>query len=228
MSEKVSQINKIQVKEIFESVQGEGPYIGYKQLFIRLCGCNLNCKYCDTDFGVKESISYTDTELLEEISKHKTCHSVSLTGGEPLLHTDFLKKILPKCELPVYLETNATLSDNLKKIINYIDIVAADIKLPSCSGNGDLWTEHDEFFKLASSKKLFAKIVFDKNITDREIEEGAKLGKKYDIELVLQPKNDKEFVKPDMVFVESVLNKFLKYHKKVRIIPQVHKILKVR
>ena len=228
MSEKISQISRVKVKEIFESIQGEGPYIGYKQLFIRFCGCNLSCKYCDTDFGTEESISYTDTELLEEISKHKTCHSVSLTGGEPLLYSEFLKKILPECQLPVYLETNATLSDKLKEIIKYIDIVAADIKLPSCSGNKDLWIKHDEFFKLASSKKLFAKIVFDKNITDREIEECVKLGKKYDIELILQPKNNKEFVNPDIAFVESILNKFLKYHKKVRIIPQVHKILKVR
>ena len=49
----------VRVKEIFTSIQGEGPYVGYKQLFIRLCGCNLNCSYCDTDFGVNDSKEYS-------------------------------------------------------------------------------------------------------------------------------------------------------------------------
>ena len=44
-------MSKIKIKEIFESIQGEGPYVGYKQLFIRFCNCNLKCNYCDTEFS---------------------------------------------------------------------------------------------------------------------------------------------------------------------------------
>jgi organic radical activating enzyme len=91
-----------------------------------------------------------------------------------------------------------------------------------------LWSEHDEFFKIASEKTLFAKVVFDKNITDEEIEKSAELCKKYDIELILQPKCAGDNIKPDMEFVEKLLKKFLSRYKKVRLIPQVHKFLNVR
>ena len=80
--------DKAQIKEIFVSIQGEGPYIGYKQLFIRFCGCNLSCNYCDTD--TSNGVTYTIEEIMEIINNHQECHSISLTGGEPLLHTGFL------------------------------------------------------------------------------------------------------------------------------------------
>ena len=40
----------VNIKEIFSSIQGEGPYVGEKHVFVRFCKCNLACKYCDTDF----------------------------------------------------------------------------------------------------------------------------------------------------------------------------------
>ena len=221
-------VNRVNIKEIFTSIQGEGPYIGCRQLFVRFCGCNLSCKYCDTDYNATNSLLYSSEDLVKEVEKHSDCHSVSLTGGEPLLNVGFLKEFLPQCPLPVYLETNATLYNELTQIIDYIDYISADIKLPSCTGLKSYWNEHDLFFREASQKELFAKIVFDKNITDEEIEFSAKLGRKYDIELILQPKNTETFIKPDMMFVNQILDKFLKIHPKVRVIPQVHKILEVR
>ena len=220
--------DRVHIKEIFSSIQGEGPFIGYRQLFIRFCGCNLNCSFCDTDYDTVNSKQYTIEELVEEVKKHSDCHSVSLTGGEPLLNTGFLKEFLPQCPLPVYLETNATLAGELGEVIDYIDFVSADIKLPSCTGGSAYWNEHDEFFKKACHKELFAKIVFDENITEEEIKQSAKLGAKYGIELILQPKNTNEFVKPDMDFVNRIFSRFLEKYKKVRVIPQVHKILEVR
>ena len=219
--------DRANIKEIFTSIQGEGPYVGHKQLFIRFCGCNLDCKYCDTDYDAKGSKSYTAEEILEEIEKHSDCHSVSITGGEPLLNTGFLKELLPQCQLPVYLETNATLSGEVGEIIDYIDYVAADIKLPSCTGLNGYWKEHDAFFAKVGRKELFAKIVFDENITEEEISKSAKLGAKYGIELILQPKFSAS-TNFDVKFAERTLNRFLEKYKKVRLIPQVHKFLEVR
>lgn len=220
--------NKAKIKEVFTSIQGEGPFIGYKQVFIRFCGCNLSCNYCDTDYRTVDSTEYTVEELVEYLKEQSDCHSASLTGGEPLLNTGFLKEFLPQCPLPVYLETNATLAGELGEVIDYIDYISADIKLASCTGGNDLFSEHDRFFTVASPKELFAKIVFDENITEDEINQCCKLGAKYNIELVLQPKmNGAEFA-PKKEVIETVLNKFLKKYKKVRLIPQTHKFLNVR
>lgn len=220
--------DRIKIKEIFPSIQGEGPFVGYKQLFIRLCGCNLSCKYCDTDFRTVDSKEYTINDLVEIVNQNKDCHSVSLTGGEPLLNAGFLKEFLPQCPLPVYLETNATLAGELGQIIDFVDYISADIKLESCTGGNNLFSEHDSFFEIASTKELFAKIVFDTNITEEEIIQCCKLGAKYNIELILQPKmtNDKITFSND--YIEEIFNNFIKKYKKVRLIPQVHKFLKIR
>ena len=219
---------RTKIKEIFTSIQGEGPYIGYKQVFVRFCGCNLNCAYCDTEFSQEDSIEYSATELAEIINKNTDCHSVSLTGGEPLLHIKFLKELLPLIEIPVYLETNATLHENLREIINFVDFIAADIKLPSCTGIKDLWEAHNTFFNISKEKNVFAKIVFDSNITEEEIELAGRLGQKYNIELVLQPKMDESNPLVNKEFMEKTLDLFLSKYKNVRLIPQVHKFLNVR
>lgn len=218
------------INEIFSSIQGEGPVVGYKQLFIRFCGCNLNCNYCDTEFAQGES--YTPKALADKIQKTynlTTFHSISLTGGEPLLSVEFLKEFLPliKGKTKIYLETNATLSNNLDKIKNYIDIISADIKLESSTGKNTL-SLHDNFFEHCNGIETFAKIVFDKNITQNEIETCALMGKKHSIELVLQPKMIGDKMSVDSNFCNEILDKFTSLYPNVRLIPQVHKFLNVR
>ena len=67
--------------------------------------------------------------------------------------------------------------------------------------------------------------MFDSNITEYEIMQCAKLGAKYNIELILQPKMNGGNLSVDKEFMEIVLEKFLKKYKKVRLIPQMHKFL---
>ena len=213
------------IKEIFTSIQGEGPFIGYKQLFIRFCGCNLSCKYCDTDFSTQNSKEYSKDELIKICSKNSDCHSVSLTGGEPLLNKAFLKEFLPQCPLPVYLETNATLHNELSEIIKYITYISADIKLPSVTGLEPLWDKHDKFFCIGKEKILFAKIVFDENISNEEIKISSELCKKYGIELILQPKMNGKNLSVSSSYISRTMDKFLQHYSKVRIIPQTHKFI---
>ncbi|MDE6138490.1 MAG: 7-carboxy-7-deazaguanine synthase QueE [Candidatus Gastranaerophilales bacterium] len=217
---------KAKINEIFSSIQGEGPVVGYKQLFIRFCGCNLKCDYCDTEF--MQGKEYSTQELFDTITKEydlKTFHSISLTGGEPLLHAEFLKEFLPliKGQTKIYLETNATLSQNLKIVKNYIDIISADIKL---AVNPDI---HKEFFLECKGTETFAKIVFDEKITDEQIKTCCIIGSESDIELILQPKmdtNNKMCVSSE--FCNQILDKFTSNYNNVRLIPQVHKFLDVR
>lgn len=229
--------NIAKIMEIFTSIQGEGPYVGVKQLFIRFCGCNLNCDYCDTnnDIPSEDCLEFTPEELKGNIENFrlKSLHSISLTGGEPLLWADFLIEFLPilkdSFKGKIYLETNSTLKDNLEKIIEYVDIISADIKLPSASGIENSFAEHDEFFKVARKydKEIFAKIVFDENILDDEISHCLKLAEKYNLPLILQPKTVGDKVSLDKEKIFEVFNKFLSVQPNTRIIPQVHKFLGV-
>lgn len=218
---------KAKIKEIFSSVQGEGIFVGYKQLFVRFCKCNLNCTYCDTDFSSIGAKEYTPEELAEYCNKFTDCHSVSLTGGEPLTETEFLKKFLPLLNLPVYLETNGTLYEEAKEIEPFIEYVAADIKLPSSTGLSPLWIKHDRFFEMVKEKNLFAKVVFNSDIEEDEIKQASQLCKKYNIELIIQPvmKGAMPGVTPEHML--DILNRFLKYYNKVRLIPQVHKFINI-
>ena len=221
---------KTKINEIFSSIQGEGPIVGYKQLFIRFCGCNLNCAYCDTEFFT--GIEYTPQELYKKITTDYdllTFHSISLTGGEPLLNIDYLKEFLPliKPYTKIYLETNATLDKNLEQIKDYIDIISADIKLKSATGQ-DTISLHENFFKQCKNINTFAKIVFDENITPEEITNCCKIAEIHNIPLILQPKmiEDKMSVTPD--FCDKILNTFTKKYKNTRLIPQVHKFINVK
>lgn len=220
------------VNEIFTSIQGEGLYVGTKQLFIRFCGCNLKCNYCDTEFMSGED--YTTDELVKKIEEFdlQTLHFISLTGGEPLLWADFLLRLLPKLHTKVYLETNASLPKELEKVVKFMDVICADIKLKSCSGM-EYYDGNEAFFAMARNAnkpnlELFAKIVFDETITDDEIKKCCSIAKKYDLELVLQPRMIGHDFSLSKEKIEEVFERFLKLYPKTRVIPQVHKLMNVR
>lgn len=211
------------IKEIFTSIQGEGPYVGQKHIFVRFCRCNLNCKYCDTDFDIKNSKKYSPFALFD-LLKNIDADTISFTGGEPLMELEFLEEFLKeyknKLNKKIYLETNGVLYKNLEKIIDFIDLISMDIKLKSASGMEN-FEENEKFLDIASKKEVFIKIVFDKNIKDEEIIKTASIAKKHDSLIILQPKMpmDKD------TDIEKIFNKFYKHYKNIRLIPQVHKFL---
>ena len=83
--------------EIFSSIQGEGIFLGAKQIFVRFKRCNMACAYCDEELDRKAK-RYSPLELMKEVKLLESArgphHSVSLTGGEPLLYAEFLKSFL--------------------------------------------------------------------------------------------------------------------------------------
>lgn len=98
---------KYKVNEVFYSLKGEGRWTGMPMSFIRLYGCNLSCKFCDTPDTLMGEFS--EHELIEMIVKNPT-RRVVITGGEPLIQPiDQLVFALRRCGWDVHLETNGTL-----------------------------------------------------------------------------------------------------------------------
>ena len=212
------------IKEIFTSIQGEGIEVGKKHIFIRFSRCNLACRYCDTDFktDLKEYNSYDLYNILKNIN----CETISLTGGEPLLEAEFLKEFLEKyyqkLNKKIYLETNGTLFLELEKIIDYVDVVAMDIKLKSCTGQENRFLDNDKFLKIATKKETFIKVVFNDEIEENEINEVIKLAEKYGVEVVLQPEMPLKSYD-----ITKIYDKFYEKYKNIRLIPQTHKFLNI-
>ena len=114
---------KINIHEIFESIQGEGKYVGHPALFIRLSGCPVNCSWCDTDNSKTTQVLTLD-EIVDVIHASKM-PIVVFTGGEPFAQPNFYnllehviasKKISDKF---FHVETSAMTSlqwNNLKAI----------------------------------------------------------------------------------------------------------------
>ena len=222
-------MNKTYIKEIFSSVQGEGPHIGELQTFIRFCNCNLHCKYCDTSFRKdKNSQEYSPEDLAQYIL-HSEAETVSLTGGEPLMELNFLKKFLPliKKQKKIYLETNGTLTNELASIIDYVDIISADIKLKSATKQENQFEINNEFMSVAKKKECFIKVVYDENITKEEISHVIKIAKEHNLLLVLRPMMNKYSLSSDISKLFEIFKIFYALYSNVKLIPQVHKFLKI-
>jgi 7-carboxy-7-deazaguanine synthase len=223
-------MKKAKIVEIFSSIQGEGLYVGQVQTFVRFYGCNIKCGYCDEARKIKFT-EYSCSELVSAILKESN-KVVSFTGGEPLLHAGFLKEVLPglkKKGFIAYLETNGLLKNKLLEIIDFLDIISMDIKLPSSTGLGAYWEAHASFLKEAVRKKVFVKAVITDRTPISDIKKAVSIvrGVNKDIFFILQPvtKNNKiQNVKSVRMFLDAANSEL----NNVRIIPQVHKILSLK
>ncbi|RKX65618.1 MAG: hypothetical protein DRP42_04465 [Tenericutes bacterium] len=96
----------LEVTEIFDTIQGEGPYAGIPATFVRLAGCNLACVWCDTKYTTRKTLSI-DT-ILGECNKNL----VVITGGEPMRQNIIpLIKSLEYENKTVQVETNGVYWD---------------------------------------------------------------------------------------------------------------------
>lgn len=95
------------INEIFQSLQGEGANTGLPAVFVRTSGCNLRCRFCDTDH--RHHSPMTAAEIVAEVAKYPA-PLVVLTGGEPALQVDApLVEALHGTGKTVAIETNGTL-----------------------------------------------------------------------------------------------------------------------
>lgn len=223
------------VREVFTSIQGEGLHVGKRMSFVRFYGCNLACKYCDTQetqkkegpflYGGREYQNPIGVDFL--IDKITERH-VAVTGGEPLLQIDFLLDLCKHLGSPdksLHLETNGSLPEELDAVVGLFNTVCLDFKIPSATGMPGLWKEHEYSLEIARHSDVFVKIVIDNEMTPDEMRATCEIISRVDrnIPLVIQP-----------VFGEQIPN-ILELQKKaldclsdVRIIPQIHKYLNLQ
>jgi 7-carboxy-7-deazaguanine synthase len=225
------------ILEIFKSTQGEGKYVGAWQVFVRFFECNMHCVWCDTPHSIGDTTRhYKEFSLDQLVGEVKVlwdrCHSVSLTGGEPLMQADFINTLTPvlrSLRMPVYLETNGVLPKELAQVIDGIDMIAMDIKLPSSTECRAYWPEHEEFLKIARSKDVFIKTVISEKTTLDDVERAVDLVSRIapDTLFILQP-NYFDMKSGIVAKCIDLQKDCLKRLSDVRIIPQIHKFLKVR
>ena len=104
-------MTSLNVVEIFHSIEGEGIRTGMPVTFIRLAGCNLRCSYCDTTYAQNP----TDGVLMsiDDIVSKVRFQAVTITGGEPLLHTECVKELIDKLNKTghyINIETNGSIN----------------------------------------------------------------------------------------------------------------------
>lgn len=250
--------------EIFPSVQGEGIHVGRRHFFVRFGACNLDCAYCDTpDWkappdecavyqGDAEPLRLTNPlrvpEVLDQVMaltvREGMPDAVSLTGGEPLLHVDFLHVLLPELRNQghrIYLETNGLLTEPLTRVLPWVDTVAMDVKLARyLSRPRKLAAEHASFLAACGEREdceVFVKVVFDGEATDEELMDAAgivansgvaRAGRS--VPFVLQPITPYGDITkvPDAARLHHLHRRLRGILPDVRIIPQTHVQLGLR
>ncbi len=121
----------LKVCETFYSLMGESTRVGLPAFFIRLTGCNLRCRYCDTIYAYEGGQELAVTDLLEAAGDFPA-RLVLVTGGEPLLQEDTLPLLagLAEAGFEVCLETNGS------RPIDRVDARVHRILDLKCPGSG--------------------------------------------------------------------------------------------
>lgn len=159
---------------------------------------------------------------------------MEITGGEPLLHSNYIWDFLSKYDYKAMLETNATLPDHLYDLVDVIDIVSMDIKLPEHFNSKEEWlTVYENELKSIkimedNNLKYYIKIVVSPTTSAQIIEDILKdlnglVGG--DVEVIVQPVSPMSLwnTKDNLFTISELIGKYFN----VSIIPQIHKYLEI-
>ncbi len=201
---------ELEIKKIFKTIQGEGPHSGEPSIFIRLGGCNLACKFCDTEF--EDFFCQKTKEIVDKVLSLAggSIKLVVITGGEPLRQPiGLLCEKLIKAEKEVQIETNGTLYRELPAEVRIICS-------PKASGGAYSRIREDLLPKLSAIKFLVSKNIL-KYSSVAEIGQGD-----YFIPTFIQPMDqfDEKLNKEN---IELAIEICMKYGYNLSL--QIHKII---
>lgn len=262
------------LSEMFCSVQGEGLFLGERQIFLRTAGCTATCSWCDTVYSKVQTPRFVvhgnpstkkawrpNPVALEDVvvdvvtfaRAHAPVSTISLTGGEPLEQPEFaaaLARELRAKGFRIHLETAGLHADALRRMIDDVDVIAMDIKLPSATGV-ESWDRHREFLGVLrgtafdparnAPRTTFVKVIVDTKGTVAEIERAAELvaSCSRSIPFILQPESG-TLLSPDTLrslrserralleLIDAGARAAMLRLDVVRVIPQTHKVLDIR
>lgn len=247
------------VSEVFSAIQGEAALVGERQVFLRLAGCNLRCAYCDQPEALeprpgpcrleqragsrrwerRESPLAADDVVaaVARLWEQVPHHSVSVTGGEPLLQARRLAPVLAALAgsgLRVMLETNGTFVGGLATVAPWLDSVSLDLKLSSVDGEHVELATQERFLasSLDAGLVTWVKVVLGPATDTGELELALDAvarcaGEPRDVEVFLQPVTPFGAVgqAPSAARVLELQERALRRYPRVRVVPQTHKAI---
>lgn len=128
----------IKIYEIFYSLQGETSRMGLPTVFVRLTGCPMRCRYCDTAYAFSGGSNQTVGEILAQVASYNARY-VTVTGGEPLAQKECHDLLKALCDVgySVSLETGGAME--IAKVDPRVSVIL-DIKTPaSGEEENNLW-----------------------------------------------------------------------------------------
>jgi 7-carboxy-7-deazaguanine synthase len=198
---------KINISEIFYSIQGEGLLAGRPSVFVRLAGCPLRCKYCDTEYALDSSAGtkMSIDQAIEKTMKYSPAYVV-ITGGEPMIspNISLLCQRIKEHNIHITIETAG-----IKYVANLAcDLMSISPKLSNAYDNGqnkNRYLKIDRLKKLTANYNYQLKFVMEKIEDITEVHQILNDLKDFDRSKVLlmpQAKNISEYLKKSPLIVE--------------------------
>ncbi|MBV6423634.1 MAG: 7-carboxy-7-deazaguanine synthase [Steroidobacteraceae bacterium] len=149
--------SRLKVTEIFLSLQGEAATVGFPTVFVRLTGCPLRCRYCDTTYAFSGGAWWSQSAVLAKVASFATRH-VCVTGGEPLAQRACPPLLTALCDAGhvVSLETSGALA--IAAVDPRVQRVV-DVKTP---GSGEMARNRPDDFSLLTAHDLIKFVITDR------------------------------------------------------------------
>ena len=254
---RASQDAEAHLVEIFASPQGEGPWVGVPTIFVRFGGCDLRCAWCDSPNtwlrgetcrierapGSERFETRSNPVPVAAVEQAIVALAppgqgfVSLTGGEPLLQPAAAGAVATAARargLRVHLETHGLATEALASVVDHVDVVSMDWKLPSEVGRtsetpAEPFAErHAAFLQLAAERaQVFVKVVLTAHTSEAELDAACEVLAACSPEtlLVLQPATPvtRKAAAPSARQVLAAQRRCGERLADVRVIPQTHR-----